>query len=32
MYMKLEFVHFELDYTGGVGGSQMDSVVLDGEK
>lgn len=32
MYMKPGFVHFELDYTGDVGSSQMDSVGLGGGK
>lgn len=32
MYVKLEFVHFQLDYMGGMGSSQMDSVELGGGK
>lgn len=32
MYAKPEFVHFELDYTGDAGRSQMDSVGLGGGK
>lgn len=32
MCVKLEFVHFELDYMGGVESSQMDSVGLSGGK
>lgn len=32
MYVKLEFVHFQLDYMEGMGSSQMDSVELGGGK
>lgn len=32
MYVKLEFVHLELGYMGGVGSSQLDSVELGGGK